>query len=282
VALNAVTPRYFDVVGQQIIRGRAFSVADSATDARVAIVTRAAARVLWPRQSALGQTLHVLSLKDGPDTTYLVVGVAEDAHSALIVEADDNGYVFLPATRAVLAGEEIPLLVRANGGVPQTQRTLGDVAQQLDPNLPLSVAPLDESFRGELLPFEYGAGVAASIGVLGLGLAVIGLYGIVSFAVRQRRRELAVHVAMGATPRDVMMLVLRHEMRLVVIGMAGGLVGAAVLAKVIATVVLAVTPMSITGFALLALALLVVSSIATAIPATAALRIAPMQVLRQE
>jgi len=282
VALNAVTPRYFDVVGQQIISGRAFSVADSATEARVAIVTRAAARALWPRQSALGQTLHVLSLKDGPDTTYLVVGVAADAHSAMILDADDNGYVFLPATHGALAGEEIPLLVRANGGVPQTQRTLGDVAQQLDPNLPLRVTPLDESFRDELLPFEYGAGVAASIGVLGLGLAVIGLYGIVSFAVRQRRRELAVHVAMGATPRDVMTLVLRHELRLVVIGIAGGLVGAAVIAKVIATVVLAVTPMSITSFALLALALLVVSSIATAIPATAALRIAPMQVLRQE
>jgi predicted permease len=282
VAFNAITPRYFDVVGQRIVAGRAFSVADSAADARVAIVSQSAARTLWPGQAAVGQTLHLLPLKDGPDTSYQVVGVVADAHAGMMLDSDENGYVFIPATHALLAREDTPLLARATETLSRTARTLDDIAQQLDPNLPLRAVPLTDTFSSELLPFEYGAGVAAAIGVLGLGLAVIGLYGVVSFAVRQRRRELAVHVAMGATPRDVIGLVLRHEMRLVGLGIAAGLVAAAVMAKIIAAVVLAVTPMSPAAFALLTVTLLAVALVATALPAAGALRIAPMQVLRQD
>jgi putative ABC transport system permease protein len=87
---------------------------------------------------------------------------------------------------------------------------------------------------------------------------------------------------MGATPRDVLGLVLRRELRLVVIGLAAGLVGAAVISKILATIVLSLTPMGVGGFVVLPAALFVVALIATAIPAAGALRIAPMQLLRQD
>lgn len=279
---NTVTPQYFDVVGQRVVAGRRFSSADSATDAAVTIVTEAMARALWPGERAVGQTLRVAGSGDSTDKFYHVVGVADDAHSGMLRQSGGDGYVFFPATSADLATEEMPLLVRVRGDVPETARALRDIATQVDPNSPLSAVPLSDAFVGELLPFKYGAGTAAVVGASGLLLAVMGLYGIVSFAVRQRRRDLAVHVAMGATPRDVLGLVLRRELRLVGIGLAAGLVGAAAISKVLATIVLAITPMGAGQFALLTMAQFLVASIATAVPATGALRIAPMQLLRQD
>jgi predicted permease len=279
---SVVTPRYFDVVGQRLVAGRPFVAADSAPGARVAIVTEVAARALWPREPAVGQTLRVAGSGDSTDTFYRIVGVVGDAHSTMVWQADDNGYVFFPATAVELATQEMPLLVRARRDLPALARELGDIATQVDPDSPLSAVPLSDAFVGELLPFKYGAGTAAVVGASGLMLAVVGLYGIVSFAVRQRRRDLAVHVAMGATPRDVLGLVLRRELRLVVIGLAAGLVGAAVISKILATIVLSLTPMGVGGFVVLPAALFVVALIATAIPAAGALRIAPMQLLRQD
>jgi hypothetical protein len=269
-------------VGQPLVAGRGFSAADSATGAAVTIVTEAAAHALWPRERAVGQTLRVASSGDSTDKFYQVVGVARDAHSGVVWQSASDGYAFFPASPADLATQEMPLLVRARRDLPEVARALADIATQVDPDAPLSAVPLSDAFVGELLPFKYGAGTAAVVGASGLLLAVIGLYGIVSFAVRQRRRDLAVHVAMGATPRDVLGLVLRRELRLVVVGLAGGLVGAAAISKILATIVLAITPMGGLGLMLLTTGLFLVASIATAVPATGALRIAPMQLLRQD
>lgn len=279
---NVVTPSYFDVVGARIIGGRAFSAADSATDAPVAIVTARAARTLWPGQRAVGHTLRMKSAGDAPDTLYEVVGVASDTHSSMVWDNDDDGYVYLSATAADLSTGAMPLLVRARSDPLTLMRDMADVAHEVDADAPASTARLADALESQLRPFQYGVGVSAGVGVLGLLLALIGLYGIVSFAVRQRRRDLAVHIAMGATPRDVLRVVLQREMRLVLVGLGGGVIGAAAISKIIGTLVLAVTPMSVAGLGVLTMALFLVALGSAAIPAAGAMRIAPMQVLRQE
>ena len=278
---NAITPGYFDVVGQRIIRGRPFAADDSASEARVAIVTETAARVLWPASPALGQTLRV-SRGNQPDDLYRIVGIAADAHPGMIWDNDDNGYVFLPATAHDFAVYDMPLLVRSEAPAPPLQRSLLDIARQIDPNAPLDVAPALDGREVMLSPIRYGAWITTAVGIFGLGLALIGLYGVVAFAVAQRRHEIAVHNAMGALPGDVLRLVLRRELRLVVIGLAAGLVMATGEAALIQAWVLPLTPLGAGGFALLAATLLIVATIAALVPAIGALRIAPMDVLRRD
>jgi macrolide transport system ATP-binding/permease protein len=280
--VNAVTPQYFDAVGQRLVGGRAFTTADSASEALVAVVTAAAARALWPASPAVGQTLRVAQPHDAPDKLYRVIGVAADAHAGMIWDYDDDGYVFLPATKQDFATNDMPLLVRSEAPKPVIGRALRDIALGIDPNSPMRAEPAIAARDVMLTPIRYGFWITAGVAAFGLGLALIGLYGVVAFAVAQRRLEIAVHVAMGAASRDVLGLVLRREMRLVLVGLAVGLLLSAAEAQLINAWVLPLTPLSIGGFTAVAAILLVVAGLASMVPALGALRIAPMQVLRQE
>lgn len=134
----------------------------------------------------------------------------------------------------------------------------------------------------QAVPFRYAAAVATMVGALGLALAAVGLYAVVAFSVRQRRREVAVRVALGATPRDVLAAVLRREIRLVVAGLGAGVVLALGEARLLGATGIPFSPVGAGGFVAILLFLLAVALIATAIPARLALRVDPMQALRQE
>ena len=282
IQFNAVTPRYFDVIGQRMSSGRAFTADDSANEARVAIVSAAAAHTLWPAAPALGQMLRVAQGADEPDKLYQVVGVAADAHAGMAWDFDDTGYVFMPATAHDFATYDMPVLVRSDAPAAVLERTLQDIAREVDPNSPIQVQTVIAARDVMLTPLRYGAWITNAVVAFGLGLALIGLYGVVAFAVAQRRQEIAVRVALGAGSRDVLRLVLRREMRLVVFGVAAGLVLAVGEAKLVEAWIIPLTPLGAGGFAGLAALLFAVAGLASLIPALGALRIAPMQVLRQE
>jgi len=282
VFYNIVTPGYFDVVGQRVISGRDFTVADTIGSARVAIVSERAARLLWPGASPVGRTLAIASDRDSSDTFVRVVGVASAAHNGMVWDDDSNGYVYLPAAAHDFARTAMPVLARGDAGVPDISRALRDVAAQVAPNLPFEVTPLLAERRLQIFPFRYGAAITAVVGALGLLMAVVGLCGIVGLAVRQRRRDIAVHIALGAGTRDVLRMVLGRELRLVAIGLAAGALLALGDARLIANLVLPLPALSAADCGVLAVTLLLVAGIAAFIPARTALRIAPMQVLRQD
>lgn len=279
---NVVTPTYFDVIGQRIVAGRTFAEGDSAEGARVAVVSASAARALWPRGSALGRNMRIAESEDGGGRVVRIVGVAADARSGMIWDPASVPYIYLPATGKDLAALDMSLLVRGRGAATTVDRAVSDVARQLDPDAPLTLNHLSEMFTLQLLPYRYAAAIASGVGVLGVALAVLGLYGVVAFAVTQRRRELAIHVAMGAAPGDVLGLVTRGEMRLVVRGLLAGLVLALGEAKLLGSIILPLSPIGVIGIGLLAAGLVLVALVATVVPGLSALRIAPMQVLRQE
>jgi ABC-type antimicrobial peptide transport system permease subunit len=195
---------------------------------------------------------------------------------------DGDGYVFVLATADDFRTSEMPLLIRAESPPADLQRSLSDVARQIDPSSPLRVEALPDLFSFELTPFKYAAAIAAGIGALGLGLAVIGLYGVVAFSVTQRRRDVAVHMAMGASPRDVISLLLRRELKLIGAGLAIGLVCSIAMSRLLATLLVALQPLGLAGLMAIAGALTLVALAASIVPAMKALAIAPMQVLRQE
>jgi macrolide transport system ATP-binding/permease protein len=279
---TAVTPRYFDVVGQRILDGRSFSQDDSGGNALVAIVTAAAARTLWPGKPPLGQLLRVASSSDAADRIVRVVGVVANAHSVSMWDDDSRGYVYLPASAVDLASLEMPLLVRADATGPDLPRAVAAIAREVDPNAPLRIDRLRHLYGEQIVPYRYVAMIAAGIGAVGLALAIIGLYGVVAFSVAQRRRDVAVHSALGATSFDVLKLVLRREMRLVAIGLAVGLPLAVGEARLLGSLVLGLSPLGAGGIAVISVSLLTVAVIASVVPGLGALRIAPMQVLRQD
>ena len=282
VFYNIVAPGYFKVVGQHVLSGRDFTAADTSGSARVAIVSESAARLLWPGVSPVGQTLRIVPGHDSADVFVRIIGVASPAHNSMIWDDDSNGYVYLPATAQAYAETSMPLLVRGDPGSPDLSRALRDVATQVAADLPFDVAPLLAERRQQIFPFSYGADITAAVGVLGLAMALVGLAGIVGLAVRQRRRDIAVHIALGAGARDVLRLVLDRELRLVAIGLAAGVALALGEARLVANLALPMPSLGVGGFAALAALLLVVAGIAAFIPARTALRIAPMQVLRQD
>jgi macrolide transport system ATP-binding/permease protein len=279
---NVITPRYFDVVGQRILGGRPFAADDSAPGARVAIVSAAAARMLWPGGPALGQSLFLASTGDSAGRLVRVVGVVADARSGMAWDNDANGYLYLPASSVDLATRDMSVLVRGNGAVRDLARPIADIGRQLDPDEPVTTNRLVDLFSLQLLPYQYSALVASGVGALGMLLAILGLYGVVAFAVTQRQREIAIHVAMGAAPPDVLGLVLRREIGLVLRGVAVGLVLALGEAKLLGSIVLPLSPLSVWSVIALGAGLVVVAVVATLVPGLGALRIAPMQVLRQE
>lgn len=282
VFYNVVTPGYFDVVGQRVISGRDFAAADTIGNARVAIVSESAAHLLWPGASPVGQTLRIVLGGNSADLFVRVIGVASAAHNGMIWDDDANGYVYLPASAHDFARTAMPVVARGDAGSPDLSRVFRDVATQVAPDLPFEVTPLLAERRQQTFPFSYGAAITAAVGVLGLLMALVGLSGIVSLAVRQRRRDIAVHIALGAGTRDVLRMVLDREMRLVAIGLGAGIVLSLGEARLIANLVLPLPALGVPGFAALAALLYVVAGVAALIPARTALRIAPMQVLRQD
>jgi predicted permease len=282
VFYNAVTPGYFGVVGQRVISGRDLTAADTVGSARVAIVSESAARLLWPGASPVGQTLRIVQNRDSADLFVRVIGVASAAHNGMIWDDDANGYVYLPATARDFAQTAMPVLARGDAGSPDLSRALSDVATQVAPTLPFEATPLLAERRQQIFPFSYGAAITAVVAALGLVMALVGLSGIVGLAVRQRRRDIAVHIALGAGTRDVLRMVLDHEVRLVAIGLCAGVVLSLGEARLMDNLVLPLPALGVSGFAALAAVLFVVAGIAAFIPARTALRIAPMQVLRQD
>jgi predicted permease len=277
---NFVTARYFEVVGQRIIAGRGFYDSDSATSA-VVVVTSAATRTFFPGRNPIGQLLRLSTSRDS-SRIVRVVGVVADARSGMLWDNDANGYVFLPARVADLTNANPSLLVRGAVRAANLDRTMADMARQVDPDAPLIISRLRDLLARQLIPYQYAALIAGGVGLLGLALAVVGLYGVVAFTVGQRRREIAIHVAIGATPRDVLGLVLRGEMRLVLRGLIVGLLLSLGMARLLGSIVLPLAPVGPLAIGGLAVALIVVAVLATVTPSLSALRIAPMRVLRQE
>jgi hypothetical protein len=233
----------------------------------------------------MGQTLRVVRPNGAmPDvvTPYDVVGVATDARSGSLWADDSGGYLYLLASPRDLASEDMPLLIRTEGNVRDLPPRLARLAADVAPAEPFEAIRVTTLLEAQTVPFRYAAAIATGIGALGLALAAIGLYAVVAFSVRQRRREIAVRVAMGATPRDVLGAVLRRELRLVLFGLGTGILLALGEAGLLGATGIPLTPLGAEGFVAIPLLLFAVALVATMVPARGALRIDPMQVLRQE
>lgn len=276
---QTATPDYFRAMDTRIVRGRAFTAEDRAGAPRVAVVSEAMARVLWPGREALGQCMRVGS-DTVPCTT--VVGIAEDAVQQSLLDDDQRFRYYLPIDQYSPAGG-FALLVRMRGDPAQQVEPLRRALQAVMPGESyVTVRPLHQLVEGQRRSWQVGATMFVAFGVLALLVAAVGLYGVIAYGVTQRMHEMGVRIALGARAGDMVRLVLGQGMRLALAGVAIGLAAALLAARWIQPLLFqqsAKDPLIYGGVGSL---LLVVALLASAVPALRATRADPNTALRSE
>jgi putative ABC transport system permease protein len=276
---NLVEPDYFSTMKVAVIRGRAFTETDDERGRPVAIVNEFMARKLWPGRDAVGQRF---SFK-GPDGPWMeVVGVVRDAKFTNLL-ADPEMYFLVPFAQHYnsLRVLQVRTAVPPRSVAVQIDR----VVHGLDPNLPVyDVMTMEEGLQGGngLFLIRMGAMFAGALGILGLVLASVGVYGVVSYAASQRTQEIGIRMALGAQSRDVLRLVVSQGLMLVLIGVVGGLVVAGVLSRFLSTLLFGISPGDPVTFLSVPLVLGLMALIACFVPAMRATRVNPVTALRRE
>ncbi|HWW77332.1 MAG TPA: ABC transporter permease, partial [Pyrinomonadaceae bacterium] len=274
---NIVGPRYLGTMGTRLVRGRDFTDADREGAPGVVVVNETLARMLWPEEDALGKRL---SFEGAGGPFYEVVGVARDGSYRSLGDRS-RPYVYRPVMQSF--EPKMTLVVRTSGEPTALAGAVRGQLRALDPNLPVAdVRTLAEQFDLSLLPSRVAAWTLGGFGLLALALAAIGVYGVVSYSVAQRTREIGVRVALGASRRDVLRLVLGDGLKMVAAGLAVGLLLAFAATRLVAGFLYGVTASDPLTFAFVPLLLLTVALAAGYLPARRATKVDPLVALRYE
>jgi predicted permease len=275
--LQAGSPDYFKTMGTRIVRGRGFAATDRADSPHVVVVSDAMGRALWPGLDPIGQCLHV---NRGACRT--VVGIAEDAHAQALDDLREFMY-YLPIAQYPEDDPTGTVLVRVSGHAEDFTET---ARQGLQPLMPgdgyVTVVPLSNMLAAPLRSWQLGATMFVAFGVLALIVASVGLYSVVAYGVAQRTREVAIRLALGATRKSVLGLVLRGGIQPVVASVAIGCGIALAAARWMGPLLFHVSPRDPVVYGSVAGVLLAVAIIAMCVPARAATRVDPGSVLRAE
>jgi predicted permease len=273
--VNTVTPELFATEGVRLLRGRAFTEADRQGAPGVVIVNQTMAERFWPGQDPIGKRFHFF----GNDPVE-VVGVARNVKYNTLGE-DPQPYVYEPLAQRYVTN--VTLVVRSEKAPETVLPAIRRELRQMAPTMPLvNVATVPERLNNSLGLMRTGASLLALFGILALGLASVGLYGVMSFSVTQRSREIGVRMALGAQQRDVLRLVLRQGLLVVGVGLLAGLVLAFGATRLVAGMLFGITPTDPMAFGVTSAILALVAFGATLVPALRAISISPILAIRYE
>jgi predicted permease len=279
--LNHVGHDYFDVMGIPIVRGRPFREDDEqqhAATRRIAIVNESFAAMHWPGEDAIGKRFRVFDLKE---PLLEVVGIARDSKYVVVFEGP-RPYVYLPVVRDMSIRT---VIVRAAGDPAALAGRLEREIKALAPDMPIvDLRTMAQALVGifGFLIFRMGALQAGGMGLLGLILAIVGVYGVVSLGATLRTREIGIRVALGALPRDVLRLILGQGVALIAIGIVVGLGVALAMSRVLSSFLPLVNAGDWATFAGVAAGLAALAALACYVPARRATRVPVTTALRYE
>ncbi|HKR38897.1 MAG TPA: ADOP family duplicated permease, partial [Paraburkholderia sp.] len=276
--LYMVTPGFFNALGIRALAGRDFSH-EIANGPRVAVINEAFAERLFGGADPIGQRV------DGGGWTYQIVGVVGNAKSRTLGE-DTRAILYRALDQSVAndpSGMGYTLIVHTPGNAAGLAEPLRREVFKLDPNMAVyNLETMDEHVRAAYVLPRVAAMLFGIFGAIGLVLATVGLYGVMSFAVARRTREIGIRMAMGARPAAVLRLVLRRGMALTLTAVALGWPAAWMLAKISSSFLYGIQPHDAVTFTLVPAVLVLVALIAAGIPARRAASINPTEALRME
>jgi predicted permease len=274
---NYVAPDYFRTMDIAILQGRDFTASDGRGGPRVAIVNENAARRLFGAANPIGRIVRWPV--DGPA---VIVGVVRNSKYFTLGENNALAW-YEPYVQMDRPGARVNFLLRAAGRPEPLPPAIDSVLAGFDSTAAIETKPMSKALVFALLPSRFGAAILGSVGLLGLMLASIGLYGALLYSVSRRVREIGLRVALGATPRGVLSLVVRQSAWLVGTGIGLGTLLAVLAVRPLAMFLIPeVRPADPVNFAIVAVVLGLVGLIATLSPAIRALRVDPVVALRHE
>jgi predicted permease len=278
---NVVSPEYFSVMGIPLLRGRAFTTVDDSKSMDVAIVSESTARKFWPGQDAIGRAFRMASEKD---RKLEVVGIARDAEFQLILGGKQASYFYIPYAQHVAGNTLMVFQLRTAQDPEVLIPAVEHAVHELAPQLPIfQVQTMRQSLYtlNGLLLFQIGATMTGIMGGLGLTLAVIGLYGVVSYAVSRRVHEIGLRMALGASRGGVFRMIYWQSLTMIAAGLGIGLAVALLAAKAVGQFVV-VNAWDPTTFATVAGVLALAALGSCYAPARRAMTVEPMVALRED
>jgi len=290
IGYSYVSGNYFDVLQIPLLRGRTFTPAEVEASAPVAIVSEATAHQLWPGEDAVGKRIMVG--KSQPASHFIgegqtapvereIVGVVRDVRSMDLRKPDD-GYLYLPSSSA--APWNGLFLIRTAGEPTTLLSPLADTARNLHIETPTLAGALSSmvSFDPYFVISRIGGVLSTIVGSLGLLLGCMGIYGMVSYSVIQRTKEIGIRMALGAQSREVQALVLRNGLRPVAIGLAVGVAASLGVSQVLRAILFGLDPVDAFSFVGVSVLLVMVAVISGWLPARRATEVDPLIALRYE
>jgi predicted permease len=279
VMYDMVTPSYLDTLQVPLLRGRQFTDNDSEKAPAVAIINQNMAQKFWPNEDPLGKNFST----KGPKGPFMqVVGIVQDGKYQNLLE-DPIPFYYVPLEQTYVSLRN--LHVRASVPPETLALQIQALIHELAPDVPITqVQTMRESLRGAngFFLFRFGAQLTAVMGLLGLILAIVGIYSVVSYAAAQRTQEFGIRIAMGASSRHILKMVLRQGIGVIGIGLVLGLILSLAGTRILATMFFGVKPTDPLTFALVILFLTGIALFACWIPAHRATRIDPLIALRHE
>jgi len=276
---NAVSDGYFETMGVTLLRGREFTPADSQNSAPVAVINQAMAERYWPGRDPIGLSFATASDPKHPAT---IVGVVRNVRMNELYGPFDFVY-YRPVAQSYEPVET--LQIRSSRSPQELVSEVREVGQSLAPAIPIyGVRTMTEALHGGngLLIFELGASLAASMGFLGLILALVGIYGLMSYTVSQRTQEIGLRMAMGAQRTDILRVIGTQGLMIVTIGLTAGLLLALSVGRLVGDFLVGISatdPVTYVGVSAL---LASIALLATYIPVRRASKLDPMVALRHE
>jgi predicted permease len=278
VEVSAVSPGFLATAGIPLRRGRDFTPDDGEDGDLRVIVNETMARRYWPERDAIGQRFTLVT------TAATIIGVARDAKYHDLLEPP-KPFVYVPLSRRLRTDglSVVSLVARANGDPETILGGVQSAVRSRDPSVPTFELTTYESRLADLLAAQrLGVAFLGAFAVLATVVAAVGIYGVVSFVVGQRRREMGIRLALGARPAGVVRLVLAHGLSRVLLGLVVGVLASAAAARVVSRFLYGVPPTDPVTYAGTAVLLAVVALLAASFPARAAARTDPATTLRAE
>jgi predicted permease len=275
IPYNTVTPGYFDTVRIPLLEGRDFLARDNASAPGAIVIDEVLARRFWPNQSPVGRHITIFG-----DRQMTVIGVAKAGKYRRLTESA-SGFFYVPLEQFYTPSMNVHLRTKANplGMAEAVRRELRSLDSAVQPAITL---PMNEVTDFAVITHRVAAAILTVLGTTALLLALMGIYAVMAFVVSQRTQEIGIRMALGAGKTDVLSLVLGQGVRLALMGIGLGLLGALAVTRLLSSLLIGVSSLDALTFITTSVVLGLVAVLASYLPALRATRVDPIEALRYE